>query len=309
MPDHTCPQLSPVGGWCRLKANFKCPATTGRVGCPFPKIPNLNRRASEQPASQLEQVNIPMSAMRNPGFTHPVYAQVTERARGFDDLVKPFPASEIQWRVTSLSRDARRAFLKPGIGVRSIVDRLDDAVGSAGWSERYDTLPSGHVSCRLTVLGTHKEAISEHAEDIQEARSAAFQAVALKFGIARGLERVAGVWVDWDDENERPLETPVLPAWAVEQRFDVLQSRSLEPMFPTASPPSATLSEQRNQEKLIQDMIRAVRDLPGGEGALRRILRRHNRAASSNSSDKRTLYAELRRTYRELSPSGALEAA
>ncbi|NJK46649.1 MAG: hypothetical protein HC933_22525 [Pleurocapsa sp. SU_196_0] len=190
----------------------------------------------------------------------------------------------------------RRALLKPEVSLRTIIDRLDNAVGAGGWSESYQNLPSGHVSCRLTVLGIHKEALSEKAEDLQEARSEALRAAATKFGVARGLERINGVWVDWDEENERPLETPVLPAWVV------ADAPKLEARLPVTAP-SIAISEHKAQEKLIQEIIRAVRELPGGEGALRRIMKRHNKA-----EDKRSLYAELRRTYRELS-SGALKAA
>ncbi len=290
MPDHTCPHLSPIGGWCRLKANFKCTATVGRVGCPFPKVPDLNRRASEK----LEQINIPMSAMQAP-----LEARQSERARGFDDLVKPFPLQEIQWRVTGLSRDGRRALLKPDVGLRVVIDRLDSAVGAGGWSERYETLTSGHVACRLTVLGVHKEAVSTHAEDLQEARGEALRAAAAKFGVGRSLDKINGVWVDWDEETERPLETPALPAWAVAET-PKLEARLPKPegMTMPPRPPSAAISEAKAREKMIQEMIRAVRDLPGGESALRRIMRRNN---TSPSDDKRTLYADLRRTYRELS--------
>jgi hypothetical protein len=287
MPDHTCPHLSPIGGWCRLKANFKCPASVGRVGCPFPKVPDMNRRSSER----LEEVNIPVSAVRAPVET--LYAN---RARGFEELGQPFPAALVEWRVVSLSRDGRRALLKPNIGVRAVIDRLDSAVGAGGWSESYQNLPSGHVSCRLTVLGIHKEALSERAEDLGEARSEALRLAAAKFGIARGLERINGVWVDWDEEHERALETPVLPAWAV------AETPKLEARLPVTAP-SVALSETKTQEKMIQEIIRAVRELPGGETALRRIMKRHNRL-----EDKRSLYAELRRTYRELS-SSSLKAA
>jgi hypothetical protein len=297
-----------------LKANFKCPATVGRVGCPFPRIPDLNRRASERTdnvsAARLEQVDIPMSAVMNKQLAPLNEAQFGSRANAFDLLAKPFLAGEVEWRVANLSRDQRRAFLKPGVGVRSIIDRLDHAAGASGWSERYFTLHDGTVSCRLTVLGVAREATSTSAEVTGEARAEALRAVALKFGVARGLERVAGVWVDWDAENELPLETPVLPAWAVAQPA-LEPTRTLEPLPTPLLPrptPSLALSEQRQQEKLIQQMIRAVRELPGGEGALRRILRRHNRNAPDAQQDKRSLYAELRRTYRELSGT-TLEAA
>ena len=303
MPDHTCPHLSPVGDWCRLKTNFKCPASAGRNGCPFPRIPDLNRRASER----LELIEIPLVATPNPYAE----AQFAGRARAFDELVKPFTISEIEWQVVGLSRDQRRAFLKPVVTTRSVIDRLDHAIGSNHWSERYTTLPSGQISCRLTVLGIDKEAVSVRSEHVSESRSESLRAAATKFGVGRSLERVAPVWVDWDELTELPLEIPVLPSWAMAEAVPA-PTRTLEP----TRAPSVGISEQhrqrgqeRNQEQLIQQMIRAVRELPGGENALRRILRRYNRAAAPGQpTDRRGLYADLRRTYRELSGQ-VLEAA
>ena len=322
MPDHTCPHLSPVGDWCRLKTNFKCPATAGRTGCPFPRIPDLNRRASER----LELIDIPLSTAPNPHHSSQLETQFNARARAFDELVKPFAMFEIEWQVVGLSRDQRRAFLKPTVTTRSVIDRLDHAIGSSGWNERYTTLPSGQISCRLTVLGIDKEAVSARSEDISENRAESLRAAATKFGVGRSLERVTPVWVDWDAQLQLPLETPVLPAWAIAE-VALVPSRSLEPhrleshrleshgAAPTRVP-SVAMSEQhrqrreqRNQEQMIQQMIRAVRELPGGENALRRILRRYNRAAAPGEpTDRRGLYADLRRTYRELSGQ-VLEAA
>lgn len=309
MPDHTCPHLSPVGDWCRLKTNFKCPASAGRTGCPFPRIPDLNRRASER----LELIEIPLAAAPNPQHLSRLEAQFTARAQAFDELVKPFTVSEIEWQVLGLSRDGRRAFLKPTVTTRSVIDRLDHAIGAHHWSERYTELPSGQISCRLTILGIDKEAVSSRSEHISESRAESLRAAAAKFGIGRSLERVAPVWVDWDEDTELPLETPVLPAWAIAE-ISAAPTRSLEPR----RAPSVAISqqhqrqvEQRNQEQMIQQMIRAVRELPGGENALRRILRRYNRAATptpGQPTDRRGLYADLRRTYRELSGQ-VLEAA
>ena len=317
MPDHTCPHLSPVGDWCRLKTNFKCPASAGRNGCPFPRIPDLNRRASER----LELIEIPLHTAPNPQHAAQLETLFHARARAFDELVKPFGMAEIEWQVVGLSRDQRRAFLKPTISTRSVIDRLDHAVGASHWSERYTTLPSGQISCRLTVMGIDKEAVSARSEHVSESRSESLRAAATKFGVGRSLERVAPVWVDWDAQTELPLETPVLPEWAI-SLSPLIPSRSLEPhSTQRASPvparvPSVAISEQhrqrgeqRNQEQLIQEMIRAVRELPGGESALRRILRRYNRvAAPGQPTDRRGLYADLRRTYRELSGQ-VLEAA
>ena len=72
--------------------------------------------------------------------------------------------------------------------------------------------------------------------------------------------------------------------------------------------PSQQVAEARAGEKLITDLIRAVRQLPGGEIELRRLMRRRNRWHTSTDTDKRALYSELRKAYRQLS-GGAMQSA
>ena len=290
MPDTTCPHLSPVGGWCRLQTNFKCPAQKGRIGCPMPNIVNLEERISER----LERQENTMIAQH----------------QAFASLAMPFPASEIEFKIEAISKDRRRALVRPSLPARAVIDRLDAVLGASGWSDSFETHPSGQAKCKLSILGVSKEDVSERATNWKDALNESLTRAASKFGIGRSLERINAVWVDYDENTARILETPMLPDWAISSE-PVSVLRSLEPrkfVVPQV-PVSAEVVQVEtnvsrmpapNPDKLLAELIRSVRELPGGENALKRIIHRQNWQRSSNE-DKRKLYSELRRTHRELS--------
>jgi hypothetical protein len=296
MPDPTCPHLSPIGGWCRLKNNFKCPATAGRVGCPFPKIPSLTDRAEDRrdriakaALETIEVVTKEPTPLETARMQH-LEREMLERQSAFERLTQTFSPDAIVWKLESRSRDQRRALVRPVLTQKTVTDRLDNVVGTAGWSDVYTSLPGSRVACRLTVLGVTKEAISAALEP-ELAYSDAFVKAAAKFGVGKSLERIVGTWVDWDEQNERPLEPPVLPDWAV----------SAPQLVQIATAPSQEIAQTKQSEKLITDLIKAVRELPGGESELRRLMRRRNRWHAGNDTDRRALYSDLRKAYRQLS--------
>ncbi len=305
MPDPTCPHLSPIGNWCRLKNNFRCPAQAGRVGCPLPKIPSLTDRAEDRrerfAKAALETIEVSAATSTPNPFEiariQHLEREMLERQTAFEKLTESFPADQIEWRLESRSRDNLRALVRPALNAKTVTDRLDTVVSTAGWSDLYTSLLGGRVACRLTILGVTKEAISAALEP-ELAYPDALVRAAAKFGVGRALERIVGTWVDWDDTHQRPLEPPVLPDWAV--------AAPTPQIIQTV--PSQNIAAARQNEKLITDLIRAVRELPGGESELRRLMRRRNRWHASTDTDKRALYSELRKTYRQLSSGGAAMA-
>ena len=307
MPDPHCPHLAPVGGWCRLATNFKCPAKPGRVGCPTPNVGSLEQRSSERHATK--------------------EATMTEQHRVFAELAKPFPAQEIQWKVQSVSRDRRRALVLAYLDARAIMDRLDAIVGPAGWTDSYEVYPVAETGnqqlarakCSLTILGITKEDVGEssmttdQASSVKAAVSDALKRAAVKFGVGRYLYRLDSTWVDYDDTKKAPLETPALPAWALPteepravplpDRLPVLPNRA-----PVASPATSNNAEARANiskmpapqgDTMLAEMIRTVRELPGGEATLRRLV--NGDWSRRSVEEKRRLYADLRRAHRELS--------
>lgn len=302
MPDNTCPHLSPVGGWCRLQTNFKCPANPGRVGCPFPDVGSLEQRISERVETK-ERLSM-------------------EQTKVFAELAKPFPASEVQWKVQVVSKDKRRALVLAYLDARAVMDRLDSVVGPTGWSDSYEVYRADssidhqtvQAKCRLTILGISKEDVGEgsmqgeqSSSSVKAAVSDALKRAAVKFGIGRYLYRLESVWVDYDDAKKRPLETPTLPDWAVleETPAPVRLPAHLEPAASAQNPaqnaqsPNVSRMPAPNGDTVLADLIRQLRELPGGENALRRLVGR-NDWSSRSPEDKRKLYSDLRRVYRDI---------
>jgi hypothetical protein len=306
MPDPTCPHLAPIGGWCRLGTNFKCPAKANRVDCPHPDIGSIDQRSSER---------------------HMVRA-IPERHNVFEILAEPFAPATINWQVDRVSRDRRRALVRASINAGIVMERLDAVVGTAAWSDSYDITPAEQagtatrVQCSLTILGVTKQDVIEGDIAHQSTRELVQQALrqtATKFGIGRYLEKLEGVWVDYDDERGEALETPTLPEWAIPEPTRLQQQTAARvlrfnpPMksetftisrpqsFPQAAPLMTKLPST-DGTALLTDLIHSLRELPGGEAALRRLIR-GNDWARRTPDEKRRLYAELRRTHRELSSS------
>ena len=306
MPDPTCPHLAPIGGWCRLGTNFKCPAKANRVDCPHPNIGSIDQRSSER---------------------HMVRA-IPERHNVFEILAEPFAPAEINWLVDRVSRDRRRALVRASINAGIVMERLDAVVGTAAWSDSYDITPAEQagtatrVQCSLTILGVTKQDVIEGDIGQQSTRELVQQALrqtATKFGIGRYLEKLEGVWVDFDDERGEALETPTLPEWAMPEptrlqqqtaarvlRFNPpMKSETFTISRPQSLPQAAPLMTKlpsTDGTALLTDLIHSLRELPGGEAALRRLIR-GNDWARRTPDEKRRLYAELRRTHRELSSS------
>lgn len=321
MPDHTCPHLSPVGGWCRLQTNFKCPAKPGRVDCPFPDVGSLEQRISERPEITVRPDG-KAEAKERP-VQHMNQISQAEQTRIFQELSKPFPATEIQWKVQVVSRDKRRALVLAYLDARAVMDRLDAVVGPTGWSDSYEVYPAdastnGHTvqaKCRLTILGIAKEDVGEgsmpgdqSSSSVKAAVSDALKRAAVKFGIGRYLYKLDGVWVDYDDEKKRPLETPALPDWAMAPeeppaRVPVAETatRNATPVAATngSSSPNVSRLPAPSGDNVLADLIRQLRELPGGEGALRRLVGRNDWSHRS-PEEKRKLYSELRRAYRDI---------
>jgi hypothetical protein len=290
MPDSHCPHLAPIGEWCRLATNLKCPARPGRVGCPFPDVGSMEQRTAERHAMK-ERTMI-------------------EQNHAFAELAKPFDLNELNWRVSAVSRDRKRALVQPHLDARAIMDRLDTVVGPGGWQDSYDVdNERAQAKCRLTILGIAKEDVGEAAPaqgsagqaSIKSAVADALKRAAVKFGIGRYLTRVEATWVDYDDESRRPLELPALPEWALpENPKPAVPLAATDTPAPAVRPTPRTPQSPSAGDSVLADLLRELRELPGGENAIRRVVGRGDWSGRP-LDEKRRLYGELRRAYRELS--------
>lgn len=157
-------------------------------------------------------------------------------------LAEPFDPSEIGWKPQSTTKDGNKALAIAYIDARNVMDRLDAVVGPLNWQDEYTPLPNGNVVCRL-ALRVNGEWIAKQdvggesdQRDVGDREKAAFsdalKRAAVKWGIARYLYNLDGVWVEYDSQRKQLKSKPKLPDWALPKRKGV------------ASPPAAAQPAQ-----------------------------------------------------------------
>jgi len=124
-------------------------------------------------------------------------------------LSRPFDPKEVEVKVQVVSKDRAKGQVVAYVDARTVLDRLDEAVGPTGWSDGYEVLNNGtdydgrrlvEVKCTLTVLGISKEDVGE-GDSLKAAFSDALKRAAVKFGVGRYLYRLPKVWVDLDERG------------------------------------------------------------------------------------------------------------
>jgi hypothetical protein len=194
--------------------------------------------------------------------------QTTEFTREIvESLGAPFPEDEIEFLPRATS--GGKALGLPYIDARSVMRRLDAAVGPGNWSFDFEPLaPDGKmVKGRLTVLGVTKcdagEASTED-EPLKSAVSDALKRCAVHFGIGRYLYYLPRLWAPYDAQKRRFTEPPRLDPAAVERalaicgvsaagpRSSVLGPQSAVP-GPQSSVPGARYSARREQAPTVRD--------------------------------------------------------
>jgi hypothetical protein len=167
------------------------------------------------------------------------------------DLSRPFPLSEVKWRVTATNKDVSKGLVVPYADPRAYTQRLNDVISSAGWSIEYKTetmtglqrmvnnkfIQSGKVIAVATVsiFGiSSKSSMGEMWADdgnaVTRAEAQAFKRAAEMFEVglyfrkiyelAKGSES-SSYWVPLD-QRKVPTRVPALPAWALlpeDQRY------------------------------------------------------------------------------------------
>jgi len=126
-----------------------------------------------------------------------------------ETLSRVFDPREVEVKVQAVNRDRTRAQVVAYVDARTVLDRLDEAVGPTGWSDKYEVLFNGtdgdgrrlvEVKCTLTVLGVSKEDVGE-GDSLKAAFSDALKRAAVKFGVGRYLYRLPKVWADLDERG------------------------------------------------------------------------------------------------------------
>lgn len=160
-----------------------------------------------------------------------------------EDLKKPFPAADIEWRVQSSGMKNGKPWLLVLAYVtnRAVQDRLDDVCGPENWKNRYDIGPSGGIVCGISIRidGEWVEkwdgAENTKHEAIKGGLSGSMKRAVVQWGIGRYLYNLSatfavvnekgqysdvvyptkaeqkkkqnGQWIKWNP--------PALPKWAL----------------------------------------------------------------------------------------------
>lgn len=151
------------------------------------------------------------------------------------ELAVPFSPDQVQWRVTSTTKDNKRGQIVPYANARAYTDRLNVLFSPQGWTREYkvetisnvtrvrkgEIILSGKVlvTCTVTIFGlwSHSGTGEEWADDDNSVTSAdaqAFKRACSCFGLGRYFYDIPARWVDLD-QSQRPIRTPLLSAWAL----------------------------------------------------------------------------------------------
>jgi hypothetical protein len=119
----------------------------------------------------------------------------------FAELSAPFPVDAIHWRAQNVTeKNGGSALALAYIDARDVMDRLDDVVGPACWTDTYEETPKGRLICRLSLCidGTwimkSDGAGDTDVEGDKGAISDSLKRAAVKWGIGRYLYSIGNVW-------------------------------------------------------------------------------------------------------------------
>ena len=129
----------------------------------------------------------------------------------FEEFGKPFPASDVSWRLQYVDKDKMQGFAVPYLDARAIANRLDAVVGQHNWKDTYIpwhncVIEEKTKSSQLCTISIYDEergiwidktdgAEDTDTEPIKGGLSDAFKRAAVKWNIGRYLYSFEPVWV------------------------------------------------------------------------------------------------------------------
>jgi len=145
------------------------------------------------------------------------------------DLLAPFPAAQIGWRVGARTKSKDKGQALPYIDARDVQTRLDEVVGAENWQVSFSAAPHGTgVLCSISI---HVEGGAEGAwvikqdggqqdkesdgesnlDSVKGALSDSFKRAAVMWGIGRYLYSYETPWVPLKNEGKHLAVIPLLP--------------------------------------------------------------------------------------------------
>lgn len=120
----------------------------------------------------------------------------------FQRLAAPLPPNKVSWRVGQVTKnDPHKASALCYIDARDVMERLDEVLTPAGWSDSYCETVKGRLICTISIkVGDQWISKSDGAGDTavegeKGAISDSFKRAAVKWGIGRYLYDIPIQWV------------------------------------------------------------------------------------------------------------------
>lgn len=151
-----------------------------------------------------------------------------------DQLLKPFPQSDIEFRVQRAMSTTRgnKAVVLAYVTNRAIMNRLDEVFGVGGWKNEYKEWRDKGVLCGISVkidgewITKWDGAEETNIEAVKGGFSGSMKRTAVQWGIGRYLYDLEETWVDIKDKGQNYIndkkanikgywDDPQLPTWAL----------------------------------------------------------------------------------------------
>lgn len=170
---------------------------------------------------------------------HPALQTTEGDEPSMDDVIQPiitklnapFPASVINWKPQSISKDKTRALAVAYIDARDVMVRLDEVIGPFNWQVKHEqqgeqTVTGLGLKHPLTgewiwkqdvgfVGGSESNNDDEQMKAIKGTASDGLKRAAVAWGIGRYLYSLPKTWVDYDADKRQLKTAPPLPKWAL----------------------------------------------------------------------------------------------
>jgi hypothetical protein len=138
-------------------------------------------------------------------------------------LKKPFPASDIEWRVGSTNGDKTSGMALAYITNRAIMDRLDGVCGPENWRNEFVQWRGDSQLCGISIkvndewITKWDGADNSKTEATKGGLSDAMKRAGYQWGIGRYLYHLPTVWARIEPRGRSYVlsEIPGLPAWAL----------------------------------------------------------------------------------------------
>ncbi len=191
----------------------------------------------------------------------------------FEEFGKPFPASDVSWRLQYVNEQRMQGIAVPYLDARAVADRLDEVVGQNRWKDSYTPWHesvSGKKtkSSQLCTISIYDDELgqwidkTDGAEDsdieaVKGGLSDAFKRAAVKWNIGRYLYSFNTVWVSVEARGN----SYVIPE-SENAKLEKAYNDTIARMFGTPAPKQTTTQPTQKQNTQPQPVQQKQAETP-----------------------------------------------